>query len=104
MRWSKEAGERAILWPVAVVLSPILVPFVGFIWACIALENGAKAVAKRFEHSAKPHEWFAWRPVQMCLWTEHGGEWRWMETIWRGRDRWGETVFASTRESLEKTQ
>ena len=102
MRWSKKSAERFIGWPLAVLLSPILIPFVAFLILAIKAEDLVRIVAAKFAHPTHAHRYFAWKPVEMSLWSDHSGEWRWMETVWRGRNQWGETVMAPTIESLEK--
>ena len=102
MRWSVKTGERIFLWPVAVVLSPIWVPLGAFVIACVKLEEWSRRIERRCRHPSEPHKWFAWRPVQMSCWSDHNGEWRWLETVWRGRDKFGSTALAPTLESLEK--
>lgn len=104
MKWSAKTGERVFLWPVMVVLAPVWVSMVAVIYVSFRIDWVWRAIAQRFAHPAEAHRWFAWRPVQMSAWSDHSYEWRWMETIWRGRDRWGETALAPTRESLESAQ
>ena len=101
MRWSAKTGERVFLWPLMALLAPVWVPMVAFIFVCVKLEEFAKRIERRFAHPKAPHQWFAWRPVQASCWSDHNGEWFWLETIWRGRDRWGNTAYAPTPESLE---
>lgn len=104
MKWSNKTGQRVFGWPLIVILSPVWAPLVGFIIVCVKLEDVARAIDRRLAHPTAPHQWFAWRPVQMSAWSDHSYEWRWLETIWRGRGRWGETILAPTLESLESAK
>jgi|GEM_PF-3936590 len=104
MKWSNKTGERIFGWPLVVLTAPAWVPLFAVLYVVVQADMAMKAVTRKFAHPRDPHQWFAWRPVQMSVWSDHSNEWRWMETIWRGRDRWGETALAPTRESLESAQ
>jgi hypothetical protein len=94
--WIERAGV-ALVAPLLIVTLPVWLLLAALVWLDIRISRALKP--KR-----QAHQWFAWRPVDFSLFTDHNGQSAWLQTVWRGQDRWGDVVYAPTRESLESAQ